>query len=82
MVWKFGGRRKLGSKYLSLHIQTFNFLHVNTSQNSTPFTPGLICSGGLTFKESNSVNLITNNLNELNKAILLRVEMSLNFFID
>ena len=39
-----------------------------TLQNSTPFNPGSIFSGGLTFKDFKSLNLIAKNLKELNKA--------------
>lgn len=35
------------------------------------FIFGLMCFGGLIFKEFNFVNLIMNNFNEFNKVILL-----------
>ena len=42
-----------------------------TRQNSTPFTPGSIFSGGLTLKDFKSLNLIAKNLKKLNKAFFV-----------
>ena len=56
---KFAGGWSLDQFFFSLHT---NLKLTITLQKSTPFTPGSICYGGLTFKDFETENLITKNL--------------------